>query len=516
MDAGAQRRQPGGARARRGSGAERRRPERQPRRSRALPPGEGAIAVRQNEFPLVFNNGVEFVRFVINPVALVRIFSALDAADEGEEVESIDRLRGQLCADQAGESREQIDVHAGFFADRPGGDFPGPSHHARHPHATLPRGSFALAQRIGRARMGAVGEPGAVVTRENDKGIFIETVRADRVENLPDRPVNLSDNIAVEPALRRPSEAVAHVKRHVRLRVRHVEEKRFFTVAIDEVDGLCREPGRQHLLIGLVDDADAVVAVKQRERREALRGGMLRPHVIGIGNPEILVKALRQREELLVIPEMPFAEGGSRVALRFKKLGHGRLVGIEPVAAAGTEGAMDAEAIGITTGQEPGPGGRADRLRGIPLRETTSLRRESIEVRGLVAFRTEAADVGVTEIVGENDHDIGKALGSDHGKNEREEAKEGRNGEFDHKKGWKFGWCLLIMPPVERPRRNHTNQANPLSYDTFSPFRPLFRACDDGTFSPCGGRRPRLWPLSAALSSARSAVAQSAAPTLAT
>jgi hypothetical protein len=47
-------------------------------------PGEGAVAVRQDQLPLVFDDGMEFVRFVVDPVAVVRIFRALDTGDERE------------------------------------------------------------------------------------------------------------------------------------------------------------------------------------------------------------------------------------------------------------------------------------------------------------------------------------------------------------------------------------------------------------------------------------------------
>ncbi len=53
-------------------------------------------------------------------------------------------------------------------------------------------------------------------------------------EDLARAPVDLLDRIAVEAALRRAAKLLAHRQRHVRHRVRDVEEKRPFLVALDE------------------------------------------------------------------------------------------------------------------------------------------------------------------------------------------------------------------------------------------------------------------------------------------
>ena len=54
-------------------------------------------------------------------------------------------------------------------------------------------------------------------------------------EDFADAPVNLHDDIAVKALLRFASELVAHVQRHVRHRVREVEEERSVLVALDEL-----------------------------------------------------------------------------------------------------------------------------------------------------------------------------------------------------------------------------------------------------------------------------------------
>ena len=91
--------------------------------------------------------------------------------------------------------------------------------------------------------MSPVGKPGAIVGSENDESNLVETVGADRVENLSDGPVNLSDDVAVDAILGGAGKAITGEEWDVGLRMRHVKEKRFGAIAIDKVDGAGGQPG---------------------------------------------------------------------------------------------------------------------------------------------------------------------------------------------------------------------------------------------------------------------------------
>ena len=97
--------------------------------------------------------------------------------------------------------------------------------------------------------------------------------------------------------------------RHV---VRNVQEKGAILVALDEAQCALGVPRGELRLVG--HEAHDLLALDQRQRRIILRvGGMVRPHVVGVREAEILVEAVPRREELRRIAQMPFAENRGRV-----------------------------------------------------------------------------------------------------------------------------------------------------------------------------------------------------------
>ena len=271
--------------------------------------------MRQHEFPRAACDGVELVVLVVIPVSLVGILRAFDPFEQGQEILAVDLAFGEGCADESGEGGKEVDIHSGFVADRAGGDGAGPAHHGRLADAAFPRGALAFAEGAGGSGVGAVGEPGSVVARENDEGVPGEPVCVDGVEDLADGPIEFGDDVAEEAAFRRSGEAFADIERHVRLGVGDVEEEGLLAMAVDEIDGTGREPGRHHALVVLVGDAEALVPFVERQRGKVFRGGMLRPHVVRVGDAEVFIKALLEREKLLMIAKVPFAEGGCGVTL---------------------------------------------------------------------------------------------------------------------------------------------------------------------------------------------------------
>src|SRR5690348_13050854 len=64
---------------------------------------------------------------------------------------------------------------------------------------------------------------------------------------------------------------------------------------------------------------------------------------------------------------------------------------------------------GVQPGHQHAPGRRADRVSGIELREAHALSRQAIDVWRLDSFLPVIADVAISEIVGEDEDDVGLA-----------------------------------------------------------------------------------------------------------
>src|SRR5207245_1706417 len=142
------------------------------------------------------NGRLQLVDLVIKPIRGVRILGAALAGDDRPDIEAVDRVPGQLSADEFGNRREKVEAHEHLFAFSGGGDFAGPAHDARFARATFPTSAFALAQRIGSAGMIAVGQPGAIVGGEDDPGIAGNTSAVQSIQYLADRPIDLLDDVA--------------------------------------------------------------------------------------------------------------------------------------------------------------------------------------------------------------------------------------------------------------------------------------------------------------------------------
>jgi len=80
----------------------------------------------------------------------------------------------------------------------------------------------------------AVEQPGAVVGGEDHQCVVFQAVRFDRVENLPDRPINFFQHVAIKSARRFALEFVRDVQRHMRHVVRHFQKERPILVTRDE------------------------------------------------------------------------------------------------------------------------------------------------------------------------------------------------------------------------------------------------------------------------------------------
>ena len=178
---------------------------------------------------------------------------------------------------------------------------------------------------------------------------------------------------------------------------------------LDEGDGALGVPGGEPaLVLGRDLGVDDRFPLDQGERRvgAGLRLGVVRPHVVRVGEAEVLIEAVMHREEARMMAEVPLARHPGRVALLLQHLGERGLPVRDAVPGLRAERPVDADAVGIAAGQERRPRGRADRLGDVEVGEPPPLAREPVEVRRGEPGGTIAADVGISQVVGEDDDDV--------------------------------------------------------------------------------------------------------------
>ncbi len=198
-----------------------------------------------------------------------------------------------------------------------------------------------------------------------------------------------------------------------------VEEERLVLVAFDERDGAFGVAGGELALIGGGDlGVDHPVIFYQRQvgvgvlvPRFVDVGGMERPHVVRVGQAEVFIEAVAGGEELRVMAEVPFADGGGGVALGAEQFAEGEFAIGDAVPGIRAEGAVDADAVRVASGEQGGAGGGADRLGDVEIGEAPTVPCHAIDVRGGDMVAAEAAEIGVALVVGEYDDDIGRGRG---------------------------------------------------------------------------------------------------------
>ena len=151
---------------------------------------------------------------------------------------------------------------------------------------------------------------------------------------------------------------------------------------------------------------DRSFTVDQREVRE-LRRRMLRPHVIRVRQTQIIVEAVASRQELGVMPEVPFAIDRGRVPARLEYLGDRHFVGVNAVSRRRSQCSVNSHSVRIAPGQQRSPRRRADGLSDIETGEPPPLGSHPIQIRRVLMRRTKTVQVRVTEVI-RKDHNKGR------------------------------------------------------------------------------------------------------------
>ena len=163
----------------------------------------------------------------------------------------------------------------------------------------------------------AVAQPWTIVRREDDHRVLLEVMLPQCVQDLADRPVEFHNDVAEQASFALAAKLVGHVERNMDHRVRHIKKERLVLVAINEVDGLLRIDSRQLLLVlGRHIRVDNFGAFDQWQIRIVLSGRRVTgPHVVRVGQADVLVKAVVCRQELWMVTQVPFPKTRCRIAL---------------------------------------------------------------------------------------------------------------------------------------------------------------------------------------------------------
>jgi len=129
---------------------------------------------------------------------------------------------------------------------------------------------------------------------------------------------------------------------------------------------------------------------------------------------------------------MPLADEAGGVARLPEALRQGRLgkwqADRRVVGARGAGIELVAEALLVTSGQEPGAGRAAVRPRDIPRRAADAARGQRVEMGGGHVAASLEAEVGVAEIVGDDDDDVGTARRLGGSRNTRQHHQRDQSG----------------------------------------------------------------------------------------
>lgn len=124
-------------------------------------------------------------------------------------------------------------------------------------------------------------------------------------------------------------ESLTREQRDMRHGVRQIQKEWFLLMLLDEVHRPLGVAAGELMLVR--HQLGNLVSLDERKRRivAGLCRGVERPHVVAVGEPEILIEALVDGQELRRTSEMPFAEHPGGVALSLQQLGERHLIGVQ-------------------------------------------------------------------------------------------------------------------------------------------------------------------------------------------
>ena len=171
---------------------------------------------------------------------------------------------------------------------------------------------------------------------------------------------------------------------------------------------------RQLRLIGIQLD-DFVAFDEWQVGIEVLLLRVARPHVVRIGETEVFVEAVMRGQERLLMSKMPLAIDRCGITALLQHFGDRHLVRVDAVLRRVVQRALNSHAVRVRAGQQGGTRSRAHCLRHVEVGQSDAFGGHPIEVgrvrAGRARDRAERADVGVAQVVGVHDDEVGQPLG---------------------------------------------------------------------------------------------------------
>ena len=224
--------------------------------------------------------------------------------------------------------------------------------------------------------------------------------------------------IAIDPLCRR-------VHGHVRFNKRAVKKEWILLLSFDEFKGLLKNPIRGiccgPVIAGndgalgfaevsgnriTIDRIDALIVIKKRRKER-----------VGVSLAVVAIEAVEPLADRgaggVGRPEAPFPESSCRLALRPEGLGDGdNLRADRPLAGkrpsiAGVSVIANFSVAEMTAGHEDTTGRGANRSSGVVSEESDPLTGKSVNIRGFYFRLTVAPELAPSEVIGEDENDVG-------------------------------------------------------------------------------------------------------------
>ncbi len=284
--------------------------------------------------------------------------------------------------------------------------------------ATFIGGAFGSAEEAFRAGVpgfDALGQhagwevvPGAVVATEDYQSIVVDSSCFKFAQDLTGGPIEGFDCVAIEASTGAAAAAGRGADRKVRHGIGEVKEEGVAGGLADEVDCFI---GVAFCELGLVGDGfDCVIVAPEVEGALGLDPG--RDHVVAVEEAEVLIEATAGGEIFFgAVTDVPFADGGGLVALRFHLLGDCDLREGEAADGFGPEVGWQAGAFGVAAGKEAHTGWCADAGGSIARGEADAFGGKAIQIGRLDIGVTVAGQVAVAHVVGKENDDVWLRLG---------------------------------------------------------------------------------------------------------
>ncbi len=197
----------------------------------------------------------------------------------------------------------------------------------------------------------AIIKPGAVIGGKDHKCIFVQACFLKSFHNLSHTPVNLHHDIPKQPLFRFPFKLIRHVKWYMCHRMRQVDKKWFFLVALNKIYCPFSKLSRKKWLVIRSNCRICYFIILNKRKVRICACWVVRPHIVRVGDTQKFIKSMIQRKELFLESKMPLPEYRSGISFFLKNFGNSFFFIRNTCSWSVTQGTGKANPVGIATGQ---------------------------------------------------------------------------------------------------------------------------------------------------------------------